>query len=126
MAVLKGNAASLKLTTNTVAEMQSWELSVEQEFADTTSFLDTFREQTPTFATWTATAAGKMDQSDTQGQVALQTAWLAGSTVTPRFYIDGTHYYSGSAYVSATVGAAVDGIVEINYSFSGAGTLTYT
>jgi len=126
MAVLKGNAASLKLSTNTVAEMQNWELSVEQEFQDTTSFLDTFREQTPTFATWTATAAGKVDTTDTNGQVALQTAWLAGSTVTPRFYIDSTHYYSGTAYVSANVGAAVDGIVEINYSFQGAGTLAYT
>jgi len=125
MAVLKGNAASLKIGANTVAEMQNWELSVEQEFADTTSFLDTFREQTPTFATWTATASGKMDQSDTTGQVALQTAWLAGSTVTPLFYIDGSHKYTGLAYVSATVGAAVDGIVEVNFSFQGAGTLTY-
>ena len=125
MAVLKGNAASLKIGANTVAEMQNWELSVEQEFADTTSFLDTFREQTPTFATWTATASGKVDTTDTNGQVALQTAWLAGTTVTPRLYIDGTHYYSGSAYVSATVGAAVDGIVEVNFSFQGAGTLSY-
>lgn len=126
MAVLKGNAASLKLSTNTVAEMQNWELEVSQEFQDTTSFLDTMREQTSTFATWSATAAGKVDTTDTTGQVALQTAWLAGSTVTPRFYIDNTHFYSGLAYVSASVGAAVDGIVEVNYSFQGAGALTYT
>jgi len=126
VAVLKGNAGSVKLSTNTVAELQSWELQVQQEFQDTTSFLDTFREQTPTFATWTASASGNMDTSDTQGQVALQAAWLAGSTVTPRFFVDGTHYFSGLAYVSATVGAAVDGMVTVQYSFTGAGTLSYT
>lgn len=125
MAVLKGNAGALKLSTNTVAEMQNWSVEVSQDYVDTTSFGDTFREQTPTFASWTASASGKLDITDTNGQNALQTAWLAGSTVTPRFYVDSSHYFDGLAYVSATVSAAVDGICEVQYSFTSAGTLAY-
>lgn len=126
MSVLKGNAGSLKLSTNVVAEMQSWQLEVSQDYIDTTSFGDTFREQTPTFASWTASADGKLDISDTNGQTALQSAWLNGTTVTPRFYVDASHYFSGLAYVSATVSAAVDGVCEIKYAFTSAGTLSYS
>jgi predicted secreted protein len=126
MAVIKGNAGALKLTTNTVAELKDWSLEVSQDYVDTTAFGDTFREQTPTFASWSASASGSWDITDTNGQAALQTAWLAGSTVTPRFYVDSTHYYSGLAYVSANISAAVDNVVTISYSFTSAGALTYT
>lgn len=126
MAVIKGNAGALKLSTNTVAEMKDWSLEVSQEFVDTTAFGDSMREQTATFSSWSASASGSYDISDTNGQAALQTAWLAGSTVTPRFYVDSTHYYSGLAYVNASLSAAVDGVVSVSYSFTGAGTLSYT
>lgn len=126
MAVIKGNAGSLRLAANTVAEMKNWELTVDQEFVDTTAFGDTMREQTATFASWNASASGSYDISDTNGQAALQTAWLAGSTVTPRFYVDGDHYYSGLAYVNATISAAVDNVVEVSYTFTSAGALSYT
>ena len=126
MAVIKGNAGALKLATNTVAEMRDWTLEVSQEFVETTAFGDLMREQTATFASWSATASGSYDISDTNGQLALQTAWLAGSTTTPRFYVDNSHYYSGLAYVNASISAAVDGVVTISYSFTSAGTLSYT
>src|SRR5512147_2725752 len=101
MAVIKGNAGNIKLSTNAVAEMRDWSLEVSQEFVDTTAFGDTMREQTATFASWSGSASGSYDITDTNGQLALQTAWLAGSTVTPRFYVDSTHYYDGLAYVNA-------------------------
>lgn len=126
MAVIKGNAGALKLSTNTVAEMRDWSLEVSQEFVDTTAFGDTMREQTATFASWSATANGSYDITDTNGQLALQTAWLAGSTVAPRFFVDGTHYYSGNAYVNANISAAVDGVVNVSYTFTSAGALSYS
>lgn len=125
MAVLKGISGSIKLSTNTVAEMSNWELSVDQEFIDTTAFGDSMREQTPSFASWSGSASGKLDITDTNGHVALQTAWLGGTTVTPRFYIDATHYYDGDAYVNASISTAVDGIVEVSYTFTSAGALAY-
>jgi hypothetical protein len=125
MAVIKGNAGSFRVGANTVAEAQNWTLDVSQEYVDTTAFGDTFREQTPTFATWTGTASAKYYIGDTNGQLALQTAWLAGSSAVIRFYVDSTHYYSGTAYVSTTIGAAVDGIVEISWNLQGASALSY-
>ena len=126
MAVLKGNAGSVKLSTNTVAELRDWQLEVSQEFVDTTAFGDTMRENTATFASWSGTASGSWDITDTNGQLALQTAWLAGSTVTPRFYVSAANYYSGLAYVNASISAAVDGVVQISYTFTSAGALSYS
>lgn len=125
MALLKGNAASIRVGTNAVLECQSWQLELGSEFVDTTSFGDTARESTPTFQTWSATASGKYDITDTTGQLALQTAVLGASTVDMRCYVDGTHYYHADAYVSASIGASVDGIVEISWSFTPAGSVTY-
>jgi len=125
VAVIKGNAGSIKLSTNVVAEMKEWSVEVAQEFVDTTAFGDTMREQTATFASWSGSGSGSYDIADTNGQLALQTAWLAGTTVTPRFYVDTTHYYTGLAYVNASISAAVDGVVSVSYTFTSAGALTY-
>lgn len=124
--VLRGNAASIRVAADAILECQNWSLDISQETVDTTSFGDTFRESTPTFATWSATAKGNYDITDTTGQLALHTAVLAGSLVADiRFYVDSTNYYHGGAYVSAAISAAVDGIVEINWTFAAASALTY-
>jgi len=125
MALLKGNQASIRVGANAVLECQSWSLDLGNEFVDTTSFGDTAREQTPTFQTWSGKASGKYDITDTNGQLALQTAVLGASTVDMRCYVDATHYYHGDAYVSAAIGAAVDGIVEISWDFTPASAITY-
>ena len=125
MAVLRGVNGSLKVATNTVAEMNNWSLEVSQDFADTTAFGDTMKESTPTFASWTGSGEGKLDLTDTNGQVALQTAWLGASTVDVRFYVTAASYYHGDAYVSASITAGVDNIVEVSYTFTSAGALTY-
>ena len=46
--------------------------------------------------------------------------------MTPRFYTGASTYYSGLAYVNASVNAAVDGVIQVSYSFTGAGALGYT
>jgi hypothetical protein len=125
MGILKGNLASIRVGTNAIVECQSWSLELAPEFVDTTSFGDTFREQTPTFITWSGSGSGKYDITDTNGQLALQTALLAGSTVDIRFYVSSALYYHGDAYVGTSIGAAVDGIVEINWTFTAASALTY-
>lgn len=125
MALLKGNAASIRVGTNAVLECQSWSLDLGSEYVDTTSFGDTAREQTPTFQTWSGKAEGKYDITDTNGQLALQTAVLGQSTVDMRCYVSATLYYQATAYVSASIGAAVDGIVEISWEFTPAGPVSY-
>lgn len=125
MAILKGNLAAFKVSTNAVLECSSWSLDIGQEFVDTTSFGDTAKEQTPTFMTWSGKAEGKWDITDTTGQLALQTAVLGGTTVDARFYVSSALYYQGTAYVAASISAAVDGIVSISWDITAAGALSY-
>ena len=49
-----------------------------------------------------------------------------GTTVAVRFYINSTNYYSGSAFVQASITAAENGLVTVSYTFTGNGALTYT
>ena len=126
MAVIKGAAGSIGIATDTIVEMQSWNLDVTQEYIDSTTFGDTTKEMTPSFATWSATAEGSYDITDATGQLALQTAWLAGSLVSDvRFMVDASAYYHGDAYVSVSISAAVDNVVRVSYSIVGASALTY-
>ena len=126
MAVIKGTLASIKLVTDAVLECQSYTLDIGQETVDTTSFGDTFREATPTFATWSATAKGNYSTSDTTGQDVLRAAAIAGSELADvRFYVGAAPYYHGPAYVSLAINADVGGVIGVDYTFVASGALTY-
>ena len=125
MAVYVGNAASLKVGANTVAEMDSYTLDIQTGLEETQSFGDTWKERTATIQEWSGSGAGRWDTTDTNGHIALKTAFLGGTTATMRFYIDGTNYYSGSAFVQASMSASENGLVTVSYTFTGTGALTY-
>jgi predicted secreted protein len=126
MAVLAGNAGSFRLTTNTVAEIDNWTMDVSTGLEETQAFGDTWRERTATIRDWSGTASGRFDPADTNGHAALSTAALGGTTVTGRFYINGTNYYSGTAFVQASLAAAENGLITVSYTFTGSGALSYT
>jgi hypothetical protein len=125
MAILKGIAASFRVGANAVLDCDTWSLDIGSEFIDTTSFLDSAREQTPSYATWSGKASGRYDIADTTGQLALQTAALGQTVVDARFYVDGSNYYHGNGYVQMTVEAAVEGYVAISYEITQSGALSY-
>lgn len=125
MAVMVGNAGSFRLTANVVAEIDNWTLDVSTGLEETQAFGDSWKERTATIREWSGSASGRFDDTDTNGHVAAQTAFLGGTTVTARFYIDGTNYYSGTAFVQASIAAAENGLVTVNYTITGTGALTY-
>jgi len=125
MAILAGNAGSFKLSTNTVLEIDTWTLDISTGLEETQSFGDTWKERTATIKEYSGTAAGRYDDTDTTGHVALNTAVLGGTTVAARFYIDGTNYYSGNVFVQASLNVTENGLVTVSYSFTGTGALTY-
>lgn len=125
MATLAGNAGSFRLTANIVAEMDNWSLDVSVNLEETQAFGDTWKERTPTIKEWSGSASGRLDITDTNGHIALQTALLAGSSVTARFYVNGTNYYSGTAFVQGSFSAPENGLVTANYTITGSGALTY-
>ncbi len=126
MAVMVGNAAALKISTNTIGEMDNWSLDVQTGLEETQAFGDTWKERTSTIKEWSGSGSGRLDTADTNGHVALKTAFLAGSTVAIRFYVDGTNYYSGNAFVQASFSAPENGIITASYTFTGTGALSYT
>lgn len=126
MPVLSGNAGSIRIAANVIAEMDTWSLDVSTGLEETQAFADTWKERTATIRDWSGTGAGRFDNTDTNGHVALNTAVLGGTTVSARFYINGTNYYSGSAFVQASITAAENGLVTVSYTFTGNGALTYT
>lgn len=126
MAVLAGNAGAFKLSTNTVAEINQWTLDVSTGLEETQAFGDTWKERTATIRDWSGSAQGHFDNTDTNGHVALNTALLAGTTVSARFYVTASVYYSGTAFVQASIGASENGLVTVNYTITGTGALSYT
>jgi predicted secreted protein len=126
MAVLTGYSGIVKLSTNTVAEIQKWSLSTGKNMADTASFGDSWEEKSPTLGKWSGSFSGSLDNTDTNGHIALRTAALNGTTVSLRLHEDATHYYSGTAYIEMALDAEVTNIVQANYTFTGTGALSYT
>ena len=125
MAVMVGSSAALKIGTNTIAEMDEWSLDVQTGLEETQAFGDTWKERTATIREWSGSGSGRFDDTDTNGHVAANTALLAGTVLAMRFYIDGTNYYSGNAFVQASISAPENGVVTVNYTFTGSGALTY-
>lgn len=126
MPVLSGNAGSIRIAANAIAEMDTWTLDASTGLEETQAFGDVWKERTATIRDWSGTGAGRFDNTDTNGHVALNTATLAGTTVAVRFYINGTNYYSGNAFVQAALNASENGLVTVSYTFTGNGALSYT
>lgn len=126
MAALAGRGGSVKIAANTVAEIDEWTYNPTADFYDKTKFLDTSRSHLLTLLDGTGSFKGRHDQTDTNGQVALRTAFLAGTQTTLLLYVDATHKYTVPALIkSHTIKAAVGGAVEVEVAFQQDGDATY-
>ena len=126
MAVLKGNSGDIQWDSNDVEQMQDWSLDISVDKLEDTEFGDSWVSYTTGILSWTGSAKGNFDSSDTNGHVALKTAVLAPSTATVKFEISGSNYFSGTAIVEASISVNTKGLVEVNYNFTGVGTLSYS
>lgn len=127
MAALAGTGGSVKLGSNTVAEIGEWSLDIGLDTNEVSAFGDSWKRFITGLKGWTGSATGRFDQTDTNGQVALQNALLNGTTVSIRLYVNATNYYSGTAYITQeSPKASVGGTVDVDFSFTGTGALSYT
>ena len=122
MAYHHGNEGSVKVTTNAVAEVQSWTYN-ERDVAvlEKTSIGDTSASY---IAAGCKGGDGSVtclwDETDTTGQGAL----TAGASVTLNLYPEGSTaadtYWGGTAIVeSFSVDTAKDGFVGMTFNFKG-------
>ena len=127
MAAIAGKGGSARLGLNTIAEVTSWSLDISADMLDSTSLGDTWREFVAGLNGATGSVEVKWDVvTDTNGQAALQTAFLAGTTVTLDLYTNATKYYSGSAYISSlSIEEPVEDLVTATFEAQFTGVVTY-
>ena len=126
MASHHGRLASVKVGANTVANVYNWSMNrtaspiVQAIFGDT--WINTHGLGVND---WNGSFEAIADKTDTNGQVALDTAFTGGTTVSGNFYLDSTKYYYGSFYVTeASDSTDPENVARTTYSFQGTGELS--
>ena len=117
MATHSGSAGTVKVGSNAVAELKSWSLDQSQDTVETTKLGDTVKTYTATQSSSSGTMDCFWDETDTNGQVALN-LYPEGAT-------SGDTYYTGSAIITSVgVSQTHDGIVERSIGFQVTGAVT--
>lgn len=127
MANHKGSEGLVKVGTNVVAELRSWEFTESGEVIEDTVLSDTARTYQAGNTGWSGSLSCWWDESDTNGQETLD----AAASVSLHFHPEGTATnatsFSGSALITSIKrGAAINSIVDAQFSFTGNGVLTHT
>lgn len=127
MAAIAGKDGLAKLGANTITQVQSWSLDITQDLLDSHALGDEWKEVIEGLNDWTASIEFSWDiPNDANGQTALQTALLNGTSVTLDLYTNASNYYEGTAYVSSfSIETPVDGKVSGSMELKGSGALTY-
>ena len=120
--VVVGASASKK-----VVGIKNWSLELSLDTLETTALGDDWKNYITGLKEWSASSEGDYEVPvDTEGQKALQDAFLNGTTVTVKLYVDGTNYYQGEAYInSLSIEDPVDDVVSISIEFTGTGALSF-
>ncbi len=110
-----------------VVGIKSWSLELSLETLETTALGDDWKNYIAGLKEWTASSEGDYEVPvDEEGQAALQDAFLNGTTVVVKLYVDGVNYYQGEAYInSLSIEDPVDDVVSISIEFTGSGALTF-
>jgi len=112
----------------TVVGIKNWSLELSLDTLETTALGDEWKNFITGLKEWSASSEGDYEVgTDTNGQKALQDAYLSGDTVDIKLYVDDTHYYSGEAYInSLSIEDPVDDVINISIEFTGSGELSFT
>lgn len=108
MSYYYGKTGSMKLSTNVVVQVRNWKLTADTKTQDLTALGDTYDKEIPVSNKWTAKAEALFDLTDTNGQLALMTAYQNSTKITDiRFYVDGSKYWSPDTGSDAAAGAYI-------------------
>jgi hypothetical protein len=126
VAALAGKAASVKIGANTVAELDNWDYAPTADMIEKTPFLATSKSHLVGLMDGSGSLKGRHDQTDTNGQVALRTAMLAGTQVTILLYVNAANKYTIPALIKGMpVKVTVSGAVEQQIDFQQDGDATF-
>ncbi len=127
MANHTGSEGTVKVGSNTIAEIRSFSIDETHDAIEDTALGDTSRTFKAGLKSWSGTIECYWDETDTNGQGALD----VGASITLNLYPEGNEvgsiYFSGTCLISGkTVNSSMDGMVEASYSVQGSGALTET
>jgi predicted secreted protein len=125
MASHMGKEGSVKIGSNAVAEVKSWNIEESADLVDTTTLDNTsgWKTSKAAFKSWSGSLECLWDETNNNGQGAL----TSGASVALSLYPEGsaTTYFSGTAIVTGIKrSASHDGMVEASFDFTGNGALT--
>lgn len=130
MTVTPASSTKMAIGANTIVNILSIKQSRTRDKGDNTGLTGAVVDEVPvmTLKHWSYDITGNYDHGDTNGQLALENAYDAGTVVAVRFYVDASHYWGGNAFVeSYDVGAENSaGLVTCSFKLIGSGALTYT
>src|SRR6266516_3462238 len=116
MAQFAGKGGAVKVGANTVNEIDEWDLTINADLNEITKFLDAGKGFLPGVYEWNGKFKGRYDSTDTNGQLALLNAILAGTQIAINLFIDGTKKWAGNIYLKTiNPKAAVSDNVLVDY-----------
>jgi len=124
MASQAGYAKKVKITTNDLP-VKAASLSHGGTILDDTDMVNNagFRSRVYGLRDWSIQCTCNYDASNT-ALSAVRAAWLARTTLTPKYLPDGTTGFMGSAVVETfNMSGDVDGLEEVEITFQGKGAL---
>lgn len=124
-----GSEGSVYIGANAVAEIKSWSLEVSMNTVSDTSIGDSWETFKAGTLSWSGSIECHWDETDTNGQIALNAAVETPAAVTLNLYPEGNSstdiYYTGSAYITGISRSGTGNeIISATYSFTGTGSLT--
>lgn len=125
MANHSGKAGALKIGSSSLGELRSYSISETAGTIEDTTLTDTAKTYKTGQTSWSGSCDAFWDESD-----AGQTAITSGAEITLNMYPEGGEggatFGSGTAIVTEIgTSAAIDGMVEVSFSFQGSGALTW-
>jgi predicted secreted protein len=126
---IRGSLASFSLGTNVVAELNSVTNAFTGEALDVTVFnASSVKSFISGLKSGTINIAGFYNPTDTNGQVAMFTAFLAGTLLTttqkPKVLVNGTNGFTADGIITAyNVDATVAGTVAFSATIQLSGTI---
>ena len=125
MAVHAGSEGTIKIGSNAVAELLSYNLTESIDLIEKTAIADSFRSYTTGKGSWSGEVSTNWDETDSSGQGAM----TIGASVTLNVYPEGADsgdtYYQGTAIITSIDRSAdAEGLVTATYGVTGTGGLT--
>jgi predicted secreted protein len=128
MTTFTGQAGTLRNSTNAIAEVRNFEISVSADTVEDTVMTDTWKTNKAMQKSWTASVECYFDTSN-----AAQNGFSVGTTVAFQGYPSsaaatvGNASFTGSAIVTGrTIKSSHDGLVELSLTLIGDGALVET